>query len=53
MVKPSSAPSERDTFGDWVKSVMVDLAPSLWRKFQQEQTSLLYKYLDLNDQLRS
>ncbi|KAH3844444.1 hypothetical protein DPMN_086702 [Dreissena polymorpha] len=53
MVKPPSAPSERDTFGDWVKSVMVDLGPSLWRQFQQEQTSLLYKYLDLNDQVCS
>ncbi|KAH3883026.1 hypothetical protein DPMN_006974 [Dreissena polymorpha] len=53
MVKPPSAPSGRDTFGDWVKSVMVDLSPSLWRQYQQEQTSLLYKYLDLNDQVRS
>ncbi|KAH3748410.1 hypothetical protein DPMN_182855 [Dreissena polymorpha] len=32
---------------------MVDLCPSLWRQFQQEQTSLLYKYLNLNDQFRS
>ncbi|KAH3771871.1 hypothetical protein DPMN_173200 [Dreissena polymorpha] len=53
MVKPPSAPSERDTFGDWVKSVMVVLGPSLWRQFQLEQTSLLYKYLELNDQVRS
>ncbi|KAH3867712.1 hypothetical protein DPMN_030845 [Dreissena polymorpha] len=32
---------------------MVDLCPSLWRQFQQQQTSLLYKYMDLNDHVRS
>ncbi|KAH3773231.1 hypothetical protein DPMN_174589 [Dreissena polymorpha] len=53
MVKPPYAPNELDIFGDWVKSVMVNVCPSLWRQFQQEQTSLLYKYLYLNDLVRS
>ena len=53
MVKPAGPPSERSTFGEWTKAVMVDLDQSLWRQFQQEQSQLLYKYLDLNDRAKS
>lgn len=53
MIKPAARPSERATYGEWAKTVMVDLDPSLWRQFQQEQSQLLYKYLDLNDRVRS
>ncbi|WAR21715.1 hypothetical protein MAR_015689 [Mya arenaria] len=53
IIKPAARPSERATYGDWAKSVMEDLDPSLWRQFQQEQSQLLYKYLDLHDKVRS
>jgi hypothetical protein len=52
MMKPAARPSERATYGEWAKTVMEDLDPSLWRQFQQEQSQLLYKYLDLNDRVR-
>ncbi|WAR19904.1 LOW QUALITY PROTEIN: hypothetical protein MAR_001742, partial [Mya arenaria] len=50
IIKPAARPSERATYGDWAKSVMEDLDPSLWRQFQHQ---LLYKYLDLHDKVRS
>ena len=50
MIKPAARPSERATYGEWAKTVMEDLDPSLWRQFQQEQSKLL---LDLNDRVRS
>ncbi|OWF34942.1 hypothetical protein KP79_PYT23531 [Mizuhopecten yessoensis] len=53
IIKPAARPSERATYGDWAKSVMEDLDPSLWRQFQQELSQLLYKYLDLHDKVRS
>lgn len=53
MVKPAAPVSERATFGDWAKAVMADLDPSLWRQFQQEQSQLLYKYLELNDKIKT
>lgn len=53
MIKPAGRPSERTSYGDWAKTVMEDLEPNLWRQFQQEHSQLLYKYLDLNDKVRS
>lgn len=52
MIKPAVRHSERATYREWAKTVMEDLDPSLWRQFQQEQSQLLYKYLDLNDRIR-
>ena len=44
--------NERTTYGNWCKSVMIDLHYSLWRKFQQEQTQLILKYSELNDEAK-
>ena len=53
MLKPAQKVTERTTYADWVKSVMEDLDHSLWRRFQMEHTQLLYKYLEMNDDLKA
>ena len=53
MLKPTKKVTERTTYADWAKSVMEDLNHSLWRRFQMEHTQLLYKYLEVNDDLKA
>lgn len=43
---------ECSAYADWMKLVMEDLDPSLWRHFQMEHLQLLYQYLGLNDGLK-
>ena len=49
LMKPAN---EREAYGDWAKSVMVGLHPTLWRQFQAEQSALLARYLDLDDRAK-
>ena len=51
--KPSGGNTERVAYAEWTKSVMCDLDPSLWRHFQLEHSQLLYRYLGMNDDIRS
>ena len=51
-MKPAQKVTERTTYADWAKSVMEDLDHSLWRRFHMEHTQLLYKYLEMNDDLK-
>ena len=53
MLKPAQKVTERTTYANWAKSVMEDLDHSLWRRFQMEHTQLLYKYLEMNDDLKA
>jgi len=51
MVAPSKS-TERTTYADWAKEVMVSLHPSLWFKFRWECTNLLYtSYQDKSEEL--
>lgn len=52
MLKPSTV-TERTTYADWSKSVMEDLDVTLWRRFQMEHSQMLYKYLELNDEIKA
>jgi hypothetical protein len=52
LIKPAKPANERETYGDWAKSVMVGLHPTVWRQFQAEQSALLARYLDLDDRAR-
>ena len=36
--------TERSTFGDWLKTGMKDIHPSLWRRFEREVSNVLWKY---------
>ena len=49
LLQSQESANERTTYADWCKQVMVDLQPSLWRQFQQEQTNLILRYCRLND----
>ncbi|XP_014662275.1 PREDICTED: uncharacterized protein LOC106805259 isoform X2 [Priapulus caudatus] len=53
MLKPPVRVTQRTTYADWTKSVMEDLDPSLWRRFQVDHTQLLYRYLDMSDEINS
>ncbi|XP_014679360.1 PREDICTED: uncharacterized protein LOC106819216 isoform X2 [Priapulus caudatus] len=44
---------ERETFVDWMRSVIHELDHGLWRMCQRELTSVLYRYLDENDELKT
>ncbi len=52
MLNPPVRVTERTTYADWTKSVMEDLDPSLWRRFQVEHSKLLYRYLGMNDDIK-
>ena len=52
LIKPEKPANEREAYGDWAKSVMVGLHPTLWRQFQAEQSVLLARYLDFDDRAR-
>ena len=49
MVKTPTVQSEREAFAEWTKSVMLELEHDVWRRFQQEQSTLLMKYTAEND----
>ena len=49
LIKPEKPANEREAYGDWAKSVMVGLHPTLWRQFQAEQSVLLARYLEFDD----
>lgn len=44
---------ERETFVDWMRSVIQELDPGLWRRCQRELTSILYRYQAENDELKT
>ncbi|XP_014675988.1 PREDICTED: uncharacterized protein LOC106815965 [Priapulus caudatus] len=44
---------ERETFVDWMGSVIHKLDHGLWRRCQRELTSVLYRHLDENDELKT
>lgn len=43
--------TERTTFGDFLKIGMQNIHPTLWRSFQRECTSMLWRYQDQSEQL--
>ena len=49
LLKNPEQQTERTSYADWSRSVMVDLHPTIWRQFQEEHTALLQRYLRKND----
>ncbi|XP_041354914.1 uncharacterized protein LOC121372581 [Gigantopelta aegis] len=50
-LKPS-ADREREAFVDWMRSVILDLDHSIWRRCQLDISQILYRYIGENDQLK-
>ena len=50
MLAPPKA-TERSTYADWAKEVMIGLHPSLWLQFQRECSNLLYTYQEKSGEL--
>ena len=50
MLAPAKA-TERTTYADWAKEVMISIHPSLWLRFQRECSNLLYTYQEKSEEM--
>ena len=52
-IQRTSRKQEREAYVEWMRCIIDELNPSLWRLCQREMTLMLYRYQDQNEEFHT